>query len=412
MFMNFFAKYKKIILTAGFILVVFLLGYLLYAVFFKTPAETPITTTPGSTTTPAGFPASSSGSGQIADSGQTQILPESETEAEISEKALGGLTKTTELNNSPSLAATLSGNGTDLQYYNKEDGKFYKISKDGEITALTDKTFYNVESIKWSPNKEKAILEYPDGANVLYNFSTDEQVTLPSHWKDFDFSPDSGKIVMKSVGLDADNRWLAIANEDGSKSQAIEAIGEKDATVYPSWSPNNQTIAMYTEGTGFNRQEVFFVGLNGENFKSMIIEGRGFQSEWSPKGDQLVYSVYSSDNDLKPMLWIAGAQGDDIGQGRKSLGVETWAEKCTFASDTDLYCAVPKELEKGAGLFPELAQNTYDQLYKIDLETGLKQLVATPDGTYNMTDLIISENGYQLYFTDQTTETIHKINLK
>ncbi|MFA4941537.1 MAG: hypothetical protein WC582_02995 [Patescibacteria group bacterium] len=411
--MEFFTKYKKIILAAVFIVAVFILGYLLYVVFFKAPPETPIVEAPGTTTTPAGLPTSPSGTGQIVNTEGTGGLPETEvTGTQASEKALGGLTKTTSLNNVPSLAATLSGNGTDLQYYNKEDGKFYKISKNGEITALTDKIFYNVETIKWSPNKEKAILEYPDGANILYNFSADKQVTLPSHWKDFDFSPDSNKIVMKSVGLDVDNRWLAIANEDGSKSQAIEAIGEKDETVYPSWSPNNQTIAMYTEGSGFDQQEVFFVGLNGENFKSTVIEGRGFDPKWSPKGDQLVYSVYSSDNNLKPMLWVVGAQGDDIGQGRKTLNVETWADKCTFANDTDLYCAVPKELETGAGLFPELAKNTYDQLYKIDLKTGLKQLVATPDGFYNMSNLIISENGYQLYFTDQTTEKINKINLK
>lgn len=411
--MEFLAKYKKIILAAGFVVAVFVLGYLLYAVFFKAPAETSITEIPGATTTPSGFPTSPSGTGQIVDTGGTQALPTAEESGtQASEKALGGLTRTIELNNTPSLAVTLSGNGADLQYYNKEDGKFYKIDKNGKITVLTDKVFFDVDTVKWSPNKEKAILEYPDGANILYNFSTNKQATLPSHWKDFDFSPDSTKIVTKSIGLDVNNRWLAISNDDGSKSQAIEEIGDKDATVYPSWSPNNQTIAMYTEGGSFDQQEVFFVGLNGENFKSTVVEGRGFDPKWSPKGDQLLYSVYSSANDLKPMLWVVGAQGDNIGQGRKTLNVETWANKCTFTSDTDLYCAVPKELETGAGLFPELAKNTYDQLYKIDLKTGLKQLVATPDGFYNMSDLIISENGYQLYFTDQTTQKINKINLK
>ncbi|MFA4833955.1 MAG: hypothetical protein WC619_03880, partial [Patescibacteria group bacterium] len=171
-------------------------------------------------------------------------------------------------------------------------------------------------------------------------------------------------------------------------------------------------IAMYTEGNDFDRQEVFFVGLNQENFKSTIVEGRGFQPQWSPKGDQLLYSVYSSNNDLKPMLWLVGAQGDNIGAGRKSLGLETWADKCTFASDTDLYCAVPRDLETGAGLFPELAENTPDRLYQIDMATGLKKLVAIPDGDYNMSDLIISEDGRNLYFTDKTTQRINKINLK
>lgn len=411
--MNFFIKYKKILLAIAFVAVVFLAGYLLYALFFKAPAEEITPAQPTPTTTPAGLPIAPTGPGQIVEPAETKPLPEGrEGEIISSEKALGGITQTAELNQIPTLAATLAGNGSDLQYYNQEDGKFYKIDKNGEITVLTDKIFHNVETIKWAPDKNKAILEYPDGANILYNFATGKQITLPAHWKDFDFSPDSRQIVMKSIGLDPDNRWLAITNEDGSKTRTIEAIGEKDATVYPSWSPNNQIIAMYTEGVDFDRQEVFFVGLNEENFKSTIIEGRGFQPQWSPKGDQLLYSVYSSGNDLKPRLWLVGAQGDNIGAGRRSLGLETWADKCTFANDQDLYCAVPKELETGAGLFPELAKNTPDRLYKIDTKTGLKKLIAIPDGDYNMSDLIVSDNGSQLYFTDETTKRIYKINLK
>ncbi|MDD5071935.1 MAG: hypothetical protein PHQ42_04350 [Patescibacteria group bacterium] len=411
--MNFFVKYKKIMLVVIFLAVVFVFGYLLYALFFKLPEEEAVPSPPVSTTTPAGLPIAEIGPGQVVETGEARPLPEGEAGEEIaSERALGGITQTVELNRDKTLAATLTGDGSNLQYYSQTDGKFYKIDKDGQATVLSDKIFHNVETIKWAPDKNKAILEYPDGANIIYNFSTGKQITLPTHWKDFDFSPDSGQIVMKSIGLDPDNRWLAITNEDGSKTRAIEAIGEKDATVYPSWSPNNQIIAMYTEGIDFDRQEVFFVGLNEENFKSTVIEGRGFIPQWSPKGDQLLYSVYSSNNDLKPMLWIVGAQGDSIGAGRKSLGLETWADKCAFASTTELYCAVPRELESGSGLFPELAANTPDRLYQIDITTGLKKLVAIPDGDYNMSDLIISGDGSYLYFTDKTTQRLNKINLK
>ncbi|GAF84313.1 unnamed protein product, partial [marine sediment metagenome] len=307
---------------------------------------------------------------------------------------------------------TLSKNGSDLQYYNQKDEKFYRITKDGQITPLSDKAFHQVQSIVWSPNKDKAILEYPDGANIIYNFTTNKQITLPKHWKDFDFSSNGQQIVMKSMGLDPDNRWLAVVSDDGSKARRIEALGDKDATVYPSWSPNNQSIAMYTKGVGFDRQEIFFVGLHNENFKSAIIEGRGFEPRWSPKGDRLLYSVYSSQTDLKPSLWIVNAQGENIGTGRKSLRVETWANKCTFADNINLYCAVPENLEEGAGLFPEMAKNTSDRLYKIDIRTGLKKLVAIPDDWYNMSNLIISDNGYYLYFTDETTGRLHKIRLK
>ena len=412
--MEFFVKYKKLFILLGFIAVILIFGYLLYAVFFKPIPLEPPTAEPDAATAPGGLPTAEEGSGQIVTPAEKGQLPAQvgEIRRKPSKTANGGLTQTDKLSDANSLSASSGPNGFGAQYYDKNDGKFYRIDKRGRITALTDKTFHSVENVTWSPNKNKAILEYPDGANIVYDFSTNKQVTLPKHWKDFDFSANGKQIVMKSMGLDPDNRWLAIVNEDGSKTRAIEPLGKKDATVYPSWSPNGQTIAMYTEGVDFDRQEVFFVGLNNENFKSTVIDGRGFQPKWQPSGDRLLYSVYSSKTDLKPNLWIVNARGESIGSGRKNLNVETWADKCAFANDTDLYCAVPEKLEEGAGLFPEMAKNTKDNLYKIDTRTGVKKLIAVPDGSYNMSSIIITDNDRYLYFTDEATGKLYKIKLK
>jgi len=412
--MDFLNKYKKAIIIVGFVLAVLILGYLLYALFFQS-SQTEITPEPETPADQGSLPIAQTGTGQIIDSGQSQgglLTPEGVKSAPASAVAQGGLTITTELNQDASLGAALSADGNDLIYYNKQDGKFYRMTKDGKTTLLSDTVFHQVQKITWSPNRDKAILEYPDQAKIIYNFKTNSQVSLPKHWQDFDFSPDGSKIVMKSLAESADNRWLAITNDQGTEAQKIAALGENEASVYPSWSPNNQTVAMFTEGVGLDQQSVFFVGLNEENFKSLTIEGRGFIPEWSPQGDRLLYSVYSSSNDLKPELWVTLAQGEAIGAGRTKLNIQTWADKCVFASATEAYCAVPEELPEGAGLFRELAQNTKDNLYKIDVQTGLKKLIAIPDGQFTMSDLIVSDNGYYLYFTDAQTGKINKIKLK
>lgn len=413
--MSWLEKYKKILIILGFVLLVFILGYLLYLMFFKPSLPTDVGQT-ATTTTTGGLPSAGQGTGNIIGSTGQNVggLPTQtqETQTQASDVARGGLTQTTGLNQTPSLAATISSNGNDLQYYNKSDGKFYRISKDGKITALSDQVFYDVENITWSPNKNKAILEYPDGANIIYNFETNKQVSLPAHWKNFDFSSDGSKIVFKSMANDTNNRWLAITNDQGTDTKTIAALGDKDETVYPSWSPNNQTVAMYTEGQNFDQQSVYFVGLNDENFKSLTIDGRGFEFEWSPQGNNLLYSVYSSSSDLKPELWVASAQGESIGAARVKLNIQTWADKCVFSSNTTLYCAVPESLEEGAGLFPDLAGNTKDNLYQIDTQTGLKKLIAKPASDTTMTNLIVSDNGYYLYYTDASTGTINQIKLK
>ena len=408
----FFEKYKKIIFIFGFMLAIFVLGFFIYSLFFKpalqnqpAPGENAGTQTGTSSAnlpqsgkldqvnnikTPSKLPG---GQGTRADSGQTQM------ESRISE-----------LTDKESLGAAINQNGL-LQYYNKDDGKFYLIDRNGNISPLSDKVFHSVENITWSPNKNKAILEYPDGANIIYDFSSDKQISLPSHWKDFGFSPDGKNIVTKSIGTDPNNRWLAIVNEDGTKAQKIESLGEKDETVYTSWSPNNQTIAMYTEGIDFNRQEVFFVGLHNENFKSLTVEGRGFQQQWTPDGNRLLYSVYSSASSFKPSLWIANAKSDSIGSGRTNLNIETWAEKCVFADAANAYCAIPKDLPENAGLFPELAENTEDLLYHIDVNTGAKKLIYSPEENYNMSDVIVSNDGGYIYFTDAKTKKLYKVKI-
>lgn len=408
--MEFFSRYKKIFLIIAFIIVSLLIGYLIYSLFFKPTTFEP---TENGEITPSGqLPVAQTGKKSTSTDLITQPSQDGLPESRASETAKGGLTKTSELTKTSTLSPTLNSAGTEVQYYNQEDGKFYKVDKNGGVSLLGDKVFHNVENVTWSPNKDEAILEYPDGANIIYNFNTKKQITMPEHWKDFNYSPNGDKIVLKSMGIDTDNRWLAVANKNGSQVKAIEPMGEEDDSVYTDWSPNNQMIAMHTKGVDFDRQEVFFIGLNEENFKSTIIEGRGFNPKWEPSGKRLVYSVYSSSNDMKPQLWVVDAEGNEIGNNRRKLTLETWASKCAFASNDEMYCAVPNDLPEGAGLFPELAKSTSDKLYQIDLNTGLKKIVAVPDGSYNMSNLIISENGDNLFFSDENTQKLYKIRLK
>ncbi len=418
------SKFKKIILILGFIALVILIAFFIWNTFFKKSlSPDPIILGPDGVPID-GLPISPEGPGIIIDDPtrpiidpspdvQTQPVPISgDTSAPVSSIASGGLTRSETLVSSPTLKATLSKDGSSMQFYNQVDGKFYMVNDKGDLIPLSDKVFHNVQNIDWAPNKTKAVLEYPDGNKIIYDFSSAKQVTLPKHWEDFSFSPDSSKLVNKSLGVDPGNRWLIISNSDGSQSRAIEYIGTNDKNIIPSWSPNNQSIAMYTRGVDFDRREVFFVGQNGENFKSTTIEGWGFEAQWSESGDKILYSVYSPKDELKPKLWIVNASGDNIGVNRTNLQLETWAEKCSFANNNEVYCAVPRELPEGAGLNPSLALNSFDDLYKINISTGQKELIATPDSAFNISSISVTKDQKTLFFTDYVSNKLHKINLQ
>lgn len=418
------SKTKKIIMIISFLLMVLILGFLMWRMFFQEKAILPIKQekpsdpiTDGLPLSPDGTPIISdeTGEGSIKPGGDVPVAPqdsqESETE-EINEIALGGITRTSTVVESRSLNPVLSKDGGAVQFYNKDDNKFYIVNDKGDLIPLSDKSFYNVSDVEWAPNRTKAVIEYPDKTKIIYDFVSNKQITLPKHWEDFSFSSNSEKLINKSLGIDPDNRWLIISNSNGSQTRAIENIGENDRWIIPSWSPNNQSVGMYTKGVDANRRRVYFIGEHDQNFKSTTIEGWGFQPQWSQNGDKLLYSAYSPKDDFNPRLWIVNASGDDIGRNRKSLQLETWAEKCTFANNSEVYCAVPKNLEPMSGMFPELALRTSDDLYKINIDTGQKTLIAIPDEAYNISSIIVNKDQSNLFFTDHTSEKIHKINLQ
>lgn len=306
------------------------------------------------------------------------------------------------------------GSQGNLNYYNDIDGRFYRIDDNGIPVPLSDQVFFNVDTVTWAPQKEEAIIEYPDGANIYYDFNTNRQVTLPQHWESFSFAPQGEKIAAKSVGLSPENRWLVEANPDGSSVRLLEALGQNADKVIVDWSPNQQVVgfAQTADGVGFNREEVFLVGRNGENFPSMTVEGRGLETKWSPTGDSLLYSVYSGRSDFKPELWITAGNPEQIGTNRRVIGLNTWPDKCHFASERYLYCAVPEALERGAGFNPELADNSPDLLYRIDTQNGIKtEIPLDREESHIVENMFLSDDGETLYFSDKRREGLFEVSL-
>lgn len=395
--------FKRIMLIICLLAVTGLIGYALYYFFTKTGQIGGPSIPPTTSTLPAGqLP--SSGTKPPSATGTTQgpggeLLPVSGI-IQPNTPAYYKPAITTQIISETANHASLSVGG-DFRYYNANNGKFYKVTPTGDIKALSDQIFYNAEKVTWAKGKNQAVIEYPDQSKIVYNFDTNKQVTLPKHWEDFSFSGDGNQIAAKSMGLDPSNRWLITVNSDGTGTKLIEPMGENSDKVIVNWSPNQQVAAFSQTGApqGGERREVLFVGLNGENFKSAIVDGSGFLPQWSTTGKKLLYSVYSSRSDFKPELWIVDSQGDSIGSNRKLLQLNTWADKCTFGNDDTAYCAVPKDLPTGAGMSRSIAQYNYDDLYKIDLKTGLKTPISL-DSSYNINSISYDATHNKVIFTD------------
>jgi Tol biopolymer transport system component len=315
---------------------------------------------------------------------------------------------TTDLASYPSLNA----NGT-TRYYNLADGKFYGLAADGTSKLLANQVFYNVNQVTWANTKNEAVLEYPDGSKIIYDFEKQKQVTLPSHWEDFAFSPDSSQVAAKSVGLSPDNRWLITVKDDGTAAKIIEPMGENGDKVNVNWSPSGQTVAFAKTadpiGGGVDRQEILLVGQNHENFKGLAVEGLGFEPNWSKTGQKLIYSVYSARSNFSPELWVVNAYGDKIGSGRMPLSLNTWASKCAFADDSTIYCAVPQTLPQGSGMEPSIVASD-DDLYRVNINTGLRTPIDL-GGSYRVSSMSFDSATNRLIFTDARQSGVFEVKL-
>ncbi len=422
---------KKIILIILFILTAIGLAYLIYIVFFK-PAPAPPEVVPPEKVEapPPRLPVSREQWERMtikerAEQGlplyewEEEALPPTapakpevpsplapeKAAPEISEIAQGGKTWVMLVDKEETKFATLAADGKNSIFYNPKEGKFYKIDLEGNKTLLTEDTFPNVKNIYWSPTKDKAILEFPDGFKITYNFKTKKQYTLPNNWKEFSWSPDGSRIAFKLMGEYPETTWLAVSLPDGSNARAVEHMGDNADKVIVDWSPNHQVVAFSKTGEarGEFEQEILFIGQYHQNWPGLIVDGRGFKPKWSPSGDKLLYSVYSPNSGYRPELYLVNGRGRDIGTGKIKLGIFTWPHKCAFNKDGSyLYCAVPRDMPFGVGLVPELKGLEIDDFYKIDTSTGHASFLAEGAmGGYDVSQIYISDDESLLYFVDK-----------
>ena len=312
----------------------------------------------------------------------------------------GGETFTQRLTSS-AITSPVAIGGETVAYYDPTDGRFYAIDSSGELVALSDAQFPEAESVVIADSGDMAAIEFPDGSNILYDLAREEQITLPSHWEDFEFSEDGNEVVNKTISIDSNSNALVVSSSDGSRTEVIAALGDNADEVTVNWSPSDTVVAFSSTGTtqsGFGREQIYLISDDGDAIGALVVEGGNFSAQWSPSGAGILYSVSLASAGDRPSLWYTNATGN-IGSERENLGVYTWVEKCTFSEEMIAICAVPTEVPNGSGLDPRLV-DAYDEVYEINLETGRVTLLGTPVLDMQMFNLSVSDDGSILYFTD------------
>lgn len=412
-FLKFSERQKNILYVVGAFVCVIFLGYLIYVIFFKGEAVPEgYVNVNGELVNISELPRVNENANQPKEAIKNVNRP---TLPEVSEVARGGNTLVRELTSDPVFGTATIGEFT--YYYDPLTGKFYRITPAGEKIELGGGVVYKgAVNVVWSPTGSEAVIEFLDGSNILYNFNTKTQATLPKEVREVEFSSKGEKIGFEYVTDNPETSFIGVAKPNGSEIKNVQMLGDKQNSVDINWSPTSEVLATYRENSSGNSQNVFFVGLEQENFKALQVEGRGFAGRWSDDGERMLYSVYNGETDFNPTLWVANSRGDRTGTGKVNTGLATWADKCAIAGST-AYCAAPTSLPSGSGLARELSYDRPDNFWKINLDTGSKTLLANPvqrdgSGSFSAGRVMVSANEDYLYFTDQNTSRLNSIKLK
>jgi hypothetical protein len=154
------------------------------------------------------------------------------------------------------------------------------------------------------------------------------------------------------------------------------------------------------------------VGKNHENFPYLITEGRDFLPNWSPSGQSVLYSITRAAEGFRPSLWVSGGAPDNMNDNRRNIALNTWADKCTWLSETKIICAVPITLEEGIAYQRALSIGTPDDIYSIDLATNQITNLGRPDFDPTISRLVPGADGNSVLYQDAQNGQLFRFTLK
>lgn len=270
-----------------------------------------------------------------------------------------------------------------------------KVISEGPILSLSKKdeiiSFYDFSGRLWQLNEME---ERPTLVDQAPNENLVEII-----WPKV-FSPDIKKVVYQK------NRELFTSDPSGKNQRTLVSdLRIKDIIL--KW-PSANNIALASKPSGAIAGSLWFFDTRNSNVSKIVSNLFGLEALFSPDGSSFVYS-YTDQNGKNPMLGFHDKNGDQ----KIINNVSTLVDKCTWSTNSYIYCAVPKSWPDFAILPDDYYKNifpTADDIWKIAAETGEKILILENTGA--ISNLAISEDENNIFFISKENQYLYKLNIK
>lgn len=334
----------------------------------------------------------------------------------VAEKKAPALEKMSALTAETVLAPTLNADGSALKYYSPKDQGFYEISFDGQIKDLIlKKELPDLVSIRWSPDKNRAIFKIKPAASaphsVFFDFSAQKETILSSQLDDV-FWQNNNKIIYQYFDSAKNERTLNLADPDGSNWKKIAALNF--TPVFSAAIPQSGSISFWNKPDAYTESVLRSASLiSGES--QPLLQGKfGADFLWSPDGSRLLASHSSERVGHKIQLALMNSNGGEY----KNLEIPTLTVKCAWSKDNKtLYYALPATIPENAILPNDYfapAFFTTDTFWKVNVLTGEKTRLIDLNKISAQVDAIhpfLSPDESRLFFINRIDGRLYQISL-
>ncbi len=306
----------------------------------------------------------------------------------------------------PVIAAHFSDDDTIL-FYDFSGNLWQFKNGDSKLTLIDQTAIANPAETIWSINEKNIVKTGLNQSDISYAFSDFSKkiiANLRTNIKSVVFSPDGNKIAYYlSVGLNTNS--LYVSNPDGKNQKSLIAtLKLRDINLL--W-PKSNILSIISKPSGLITGNLWILNTVNFGLAKLIGELFGLEALWSPDGNNFTYS-YTDQNGRGPKLAIY-----KNGISKDINNISTLVDKCVWTKDSiNIYCAVPQSWPDWVTLPDDYYKNafsTVDDLWKINTETGEKNLVF--QGIGDISNLDINSNDNSLVFISRNSRFLYQLDL-
>lgn len=294
-----------------------------------------------------------------------------------------------------------------ILYYKKDGGNLYSSDFSGQKQEkISNLTIVGILEALWSPARDRAAVFYLDQETLkgFLHIGTSSVAILPQNLKSFSWSPD-GKSL--SYLIFKDDRLNLVSGDSAAKNiKNIFSTPVLDAQI--SWVSADK-IAMQTAPSGAAEGFIFLYSRASGSFQKILGAIFGLTSLWSPDSSRI---LISSTNSAGRNLRLAVT--DTSGKILFNSNLATLPEKCTWADNKEIYCALPRDIST-ENIWPDEylrgEVNTTDSLVKVNIEKKEIEGIFTEEG-FDVSSLILSKDKNYLFFINRVDGTLWSLKIK